>query len=100
MINNPPTIYAEAVEHLIADLSPDNRAVLRDMSESELAIQHIFLGTSVRENYGLWGGNPELMASCARAAEALDWNMAAFDADGAAALIIKGAWEKLRGEMG
>ncbi len=99
MITSPPRTYSEAVDRLIAGLSPESREALRDFSEEELDRQHSGLAMRLRNDYGLREGNPELLRSCADQAGYRDKGGAAmFDADAAAHLIVRGAWEKLRAE--
>jgi hypothetical protein len=99
MITNPPRTYAQAVDRLIAGLTAESREALCDFPEEELARQHSGLAMRLRQDYGLREGNAELLRSCAEeAGQPAEGQIAIFDADGAAHLIVRGAWEKLRAE--
>jgi hypothetical protein len=99
MIMRLPRTYAEAVDRLIAGLTPDGREALLDFSEEELARQHSGLAMRLREDYGLREGNSELLRSCAeQAGQLAEGQIGIFDADAAAHLIVRGAREKLRSE--
>ncbi len=95
MIENAPRTYDEAVHRLLAGLTPEERDALRDFPAEEIARQHSGLAMRLRRDYRLRQGNPELLRSCAEQAGQPATEM---DADEAASLIVRGAWEKLRAE--
>jgi hypothetical protein len=96
-IADPPGTYAKAVDQLIAGLTRQGRQTLLEIPEEELARHHSGLAMRVRNDYGLRAGNPELLRSCADQASHLAGDpVIKFDADDAAALIVRGAWERLR----
>jgi hypothetical protein len=59
-----PTTLDEAVAHLVSVLSEEDKATVRDTPEDDLIRFHHGWGTGIRNGFGLWGGNPELLASC------------------------------------
>jgi hypothetical protein len=95
-----PKSVDEAIDRLLNDLSEDDKEYLRGVSDpSEL---HFSLGLQIRNVYGLWGDNTELLASCAKASghEPLIVDSKevyfGFHPDEASAVIIKALLERLK----
>jgi hypothetical protein len=58
-----PTTVAAAVERLLAILSEETKATVREMPEEELIFCHHGLGMGIRNEFGLWKGNEKLIKS-------------------------------------
>ncbi len=99
MVIGLPHTYAEAVDRLLGELTPEHKEMLCDFPEDELARQHLGLAMRVRNEYGLRQGNGELLRSCAEeAGRASGGLVVELDADAASLLIVRGARERLRAE--
>ena len=92
-----PRTYEDAVEVLLSELSDKDRTALTGMSRDELIGLHFGLGLSVRNRW-LWGGDGELLVSCAERGGRVGVERALMHPDGASSLIIEGVWERLQGE--
>jgi hypothetical protein len=57
---------------------------IKSSSEDNLILAHIGLGQFIRNNFGLWDENYELMHHCGASNE-----------DDASSVIVKALWEKL-----
>lgn len=86
-VNFPKTLDA-AVRTLRGLLASDELAKITLLREDELVTLHFGLGQLVRNYFGLWEGNQELLNSTG-----------AEDADGASEVIIRELWLELRGEL-
>jgi hypothetical protein len=86
-----PRTVDEAVERLLSILSEDDRRTIAQASEDDLAGYHFGLGIAIRNQFGLWGGNQELLASCAA-----DTGSPFIHPDGASAVIIWALWRRLQ----
>lgn len=66
VVSRAPKSVEQAVEVLRSDwLSDDDQAwILRNPRDAVMAHLHLPFGTAVRNDFGLWAGNSELMASC------------------------------------
>lgn len=82
-----PKSVDEAVAALKDKLSEANLEQISLMREEDLIGLHFGLGTWIRNAFGLWGGNGELLASCGSA------DMHPDDASG---IIIHALWKSLR----
>ena len=83
-----PKSIDEAVELLLTDLSERGRLAIRNMAEEELSSVHLSLGNYIRNEFGLWGDNEELLKACCP-------DGAPRNADGASAVIMRALWRKL-----
>ena len=63
----------------------------RNLSEDELINLHINLGDYIRNEFGLWSGNDDLMSSCCKIAK-----MDKIHEDTASTIIIEELWKRLR----
>ena len=61
------------------------------MAEQELSSLHFSLGQYIRNKYGIWNGNEELLSNCR-----LLLKKDTVHGDEVSSLIIKELWEKLR----
>ena len=59
-----PKTVDEAVDRLLSGLSDEDKAVLRETPKEELGRFHHGLGTYIRNEFGLWAGNKELIRDC------------------------------------
>jgi hypothetical protein len=81
-----PKTVEEAVDRLLRDLKEEDRQRVRDTPEDGLIRFHHGWGTGIRNAYGLWRGNRELLASCGGG-----------HPDDASMVIIRAVWRRLRG---
>lgn len=88
---NIPKTVDEAVERLLDELSLKEKARIAKMDTSELKVLHITFGPHIREIFGFWSGNEELLESC-RAFGGEE----SFDVAKCAAMIINALWARLR----
>ena len=58
--NAMPQTVDEAVDQLVAMMSPDDLAQVRQMSAYDLIELHFSLGMAIRNQCGLWGDNGAL----------------------------------------
>lgn len=89
--NRPPKTVEGAIDRLIKGLSLKDKATIANMEEFELSTLHFNLGAYVRNHFGLWSGNDELMTSCC-----LIVGKDRLDQDEAPSIIIKELWKLLR----
>ncbi len=81
-----PKTIAEAVQILIAKLPPEYLEHIAVASEDALAEYHLTLGMTIRNDFGLWCENQDLLQTIGYGAEA----------DDASAAIIHALWEDLQ----
>ena len=86
MPDQRPRTVAEAVQILIAKLPSDYLGHMALATEESLAEYHLTLGMTIRNDFGLWGENQELINS-------IGYGM---DADDVSAVIIQSLWEELQ----
>jgi len=84
----PKTIQT-AVEVLLAELPEKDREAIRIMAEDQLFSLHLNLGNHIRNGFGLWEGNEELLKACCH-------DTFLRGADGASMVIINALWWKLQ----
>ena len=87
----PPKTVEEAVDRLINQLSLKDRTTISNLAEDELISLHINLGQYIRNEFGLWSGNEDLMSSCCTIAK-----MDKIHEDTASTVIIEELWSRLR----
>ncbi len=85
--NGWPRTVEDAVDELLYLLPREQQDELQQTTYHQLARFHHGLGTWIRNTFGLWGGNQELLAACGRDP---------LDADGASWVILEAAWQRLR----
>ncbi len=76
------------MDELISTLDPESLDMLRTMPKDDLVQYHHGWGTDIRNVYGLWGGNPELMASCGRR-----------HPDDCSMVIMEAVWDSVHEQM-
>ncbi|MFC1824257.1 YpsA SLOG family protein [Thermodesulfobacteriota bacterium] len=86
-----PRTVEDAVERLMAELPLKDKTLISKMEEDELPRLYSILGKYIKENYGLWLKNGELMKDCKYLAKDRPLH-----ADDASALIISELWKALR----
>jgi hypothetical protein len=91
MTDSLPKTVDQAIERLIEELTLKERVRIAKMEKSELKVLHITLGPHIREAFGFWTGNHELMESC-RILSGKD----TFDIATGSAMIINGLWARLK----
>ena len=89
MVSQHPKSIEEAVELLLTELPEKNQQIIRIMGEDQLSSLHLSLGNYIRNGFGLWGSNEELLRACSP-----DGSFR--NADDASAIIIKALWWKLQ----
>ena len=82
---------SEAVDVLISVLFLKDRTTIASMDEGDLIDLHFSLGAYVRNEFGLWFGNKQLLEDCRRFS--MDQYL---HPDQAASIIIKELWKRLR----
>ncbi|MFH1087273.1 MAG: DUF6794 domain-containing protein [Chloroflexota bacterium] len=80
-----PRTVREAVRALLGWMTKDERNVMRGLSREELASLHHTLGMSIRNDFGLWGDNYELLISSGMV-----------HPDDASTVILQAVWEAVR----
>jgi hypothetical protein len=86
-----PQSVAEAVDKLQSALSLKDRTLLANLQPHELDHLRSGIGEYIKQNFGLYSGNPQLLQSCADAG-----GMTQPMADEACAVILRALWEELR----
>ena len=84
-----PKSMDEAVERLMADLSEEDKKELKNTKEEYLILHHFGLGEHIRNEFGLWQWNKDLLESCCGGGYYQD-------PDEASSVIIKALWERLQ----
>ena len=80
-----PKTVEEAVNQLLSTMSTKDKELLKNTSEENLITNsHFEFGTYIRNKFGLWGRNKELLKSCG-----------CVHPDDASSVIIRMLWEKL-----
>ena len=86
MAGHHPKTVAEAVQILLTKLPKEYLDHMAVASEDALAEYHLTLGMTIRNDFGLWGENADLIDS-------VGYGM---QADDLAAVIIQALWEELQ----
>lgn len=85
-----PKTVDEAVKRLISEMTLKDKTIIANMAETELSLLHANLGEYIRNEFDLWSGNQDLMASCrffARKEEIHEHE--------ASSIIIRELWKRL-----
>ncbi len=88
MADDHPTSVDAAVRVLQGMIPEDEQAKIAVISEDELTMLHFGLGQWIRNNFGLWQGNPQLLASTGQT-----------HPDDASGVIIHAFWQRLRDDL-
>lgn len=81
-----PKTVDQAVERLLTELKPAVKLEIQKKTKDDLINFHFSLGMSIRNSYGLWGGNHALLHSTGES-----------HPDQASGVIIDALWKKLQG---
>ena len=81
-----PKTLNEAVDLVIVHMSEEEKEELRSTSKEGLLMFHFELGMCIRNSFGLWEGNTELLESC---------GSAFMHADDVSTVIIEATRERL-----
>ena len=84
--DNPRTVD-QAVERLLVELPEDKLAIIESTQRDDLVEFHFSLGMHIRNEFGLWSGNPRLLLSIGE--------REALHPDFASHFIIVALWEHL-----
>ena len=87
-----PKTVDESVKRLTSELSLKDKTTIANMAEVELSVLHNSIGEYIRNAFGLWAGNNDLMTSCRFFAKRDN-----LSEDEASSIIIRELWKKLRG---
>ncbi len=85
-----PRTVEEAVDRLLSSMSEKDKQSFKNTPEKDLIMFHFGLGTHIRNEFGLWQGNTELLKSCEKESYFVD-------PDDASSIIIEALRKKLRG---
>ena len=80
-----PRTVEEAVTRILAGMSDKDKALVKATAKEDLIEFHHGWGTGIRNRFGLWSGNKELLADCH-----------AKEPDEASMVIIEAVWQKLQ----
>jgi hypothetical protein len=84
-----PTTVEAAVADILSVMSDEDKAEVRGTQKEDLIMFHHGWGTGIRNDYGLWRGNTELIkAACGQACHPDDASM----------IIIEAVWAALQEE--
>jgi len=86
-----PKTIDEAAELLLSELPLKDKVVIANMTIGELPSLNITLGNYIRDSFGLWTGNIDLVESCR--AKVGDKE---FHADNVSIMVIEQLWQKLK----
>ena len=86
-----PKTVDDAVDLIIVHMSEEEKEELRSTSKEGSLMFHFELGMCIRNSFGLWEGNTELLESC---------RSAVMHADSASTVIIESTWERLLSPSG
>jgi hypothetical protein len=87
----PPITVDQAVERLISELSLKDKTTIANMAEIELSVLYMTIDEYIRNEFGLWSGNNDLMNSCCFFAK-----KDKVSEDEASFTIIRELWKRLR----
>jgi hypothetical protein len=79
----------EAVELLLSELPERDKEAIRNIAEEQLSTLHFSLGNYIRNGFGLWENNEELLKACCP-------DGSPQNADDASMVIVKALWWKLQ----
>ena len=80
-----PRTLDEAVRRIIDDMGDAGRKMVRDTKKEKLILFRHGWGTGIRNEFGLWRGNTNLLADCH-----------AEHPDDASMVIIEAVWQRLQ----
>ncbi len=59
-----PKTVEEAVEQLLSSMSEEYKEALKNTPDEDLILHHYGFGAYIRNEFGLWDNNKELLKSC------------------------------------
>ena len=89
MGNQYPQSIREAVEIPSSELSEKDKQAITNIPEQELSLLHFGLGNYIRNEFGLWRNNEELLTVCCP-------DSSLRNADDASMVSIKALWWALQ----
>lgn len=94
MIDNPPKTLEEAIDYLMGMLCDDDKKAIAscETDMEMIGLTHHGLGTWIRNNFGLWEGNDELVDGLKKHAGV---NAFYVKGDDASAVILDELWKRL-----
>lgn len=84
-----PRTVEEAVDRLLSLMSEEDKQSLKNTPEKDLIMFHFGLGAYIRNEFGLWQGNTELLKSCEKESNFVH-------PDDSSSIIIEALWKRLR----
>jgi hypothetical protein len=81
-----PRTVREAVDALALSITAQEKELIRGLTGEELVDLHHTLAVNIRNRFGLWEGNYELLISCG-----------VVHPDDASMVIVRAIWQALRG---
>ena len=104
-----PATVSEAAARIVRALSRREKSGLASASDEDLYAHHFGLGASIRNNFGLWEGNTDLLDDCTQRAQSTDRKangelgeaalfVGRMDVDGASHTILLAARDIARSE--
>jgi hypothetical protein len=88
---NYPKSVEEAVDKLIEELPLRDRVYIAGLEQKDLGLMHGLLGSYIRQDFGLFRGNMELIKSCQNVS-----GIKGLTADQVPLVIMKALWKRLR----
>ena len=89
-MENPwPKTLPEAVKVCLLTLNMEEKVAIKNTLEKDLFRFHFSLALNIRNQFGLWQGNNDLIQSCL-----------AFDPDHASMVIVRAVWGELNKDNG
>jgi hypothetical protein len=85
-----PRTVEESVDRLLSLMSEEDKQSLKNTSEKDLIMFHFGLGAYIRNEFGLWQGNTELLKSCKK-------ECIFVHPDEFSSIIIEALWKRLLG---
>lgn len=82
-----PRIVEAAVDRMLSAMTAKQRELMQETAHANLIRFHDNLGRWIRNQFGLWRGNKELMGACGF-----------LHPDDCSMVIIDACWERLRSE--
>ena len=102
--NDWPQTLDQAVTKLLADLGDEDKALLRALPQEDMICFHHGWGTGIRNSFGLWRGNVDLLKSCTENQQRITGRAPSqppdahvvLHPDNASMVIIEAVWLALR----
>lgn len=88
---NYPKSVEEAVDKLVEELPLKDRVYIAGLEQQDLGLIHGLLGSYIRQDFGLFRGNMELIESCQKVS-----GIEGLTADQVPLVIMKALWKRLR----